>query len=73
MQLEARIRRTLAIVRAAIDNPAEHPLREANARAAELLDDLDPWTMQPGERREIEELALALRTLRVALASNDRG
>ncbi len=73
MQLEARIRRTLAIVQAAIDNPAEHPLREANARAAELLDELDPWTMQPTERREIAELTSALRTLRQVLACNDGG
>ena len=71
--LATKIRNTLAVVQAAIRDPAEHPLREANTHAAALLDELDPWTLQPGERREIAELTDALRRLRLVLASDGRG
>jgi hypothetical protein len=70
--LEMKIRHTLAIVHAAIRNPDAHPLREANASAAALLEELDPWTLGPDERRDVADLALALRTLHGVLASNDR-
>ena len=72
MPLEAKIRRTLAVVRAALQNPNVHPLREVNASAIELLDEIDPWTLLPQERSDLADLTLALRRLRYALASNDR-
>lgn len=71
--LDAKIRGTLAVIRAAIANPAPLPLREANERVAALVDELDPWTLRPDERRNIVELTLALRALKSVLASNDHG
>jgi hypothetical protein len=65
--LDHKIRHALAVVHAAIENPGERPLREANAHAADLLDDLDPWTLRPSERHEVAELTRALRTLRRVL------
>jgi hypothetical protein len=67
--LETKIRHTLAVIRAAIEDPAECPLREANARAADLLDDLDPWTLQPAQRSDIDAVTVALRDLRRVLSS----
>lgn len=66
---DVKIRRTLAVIHAAIANPEPLPLREANDHAAALLDELDPWT----QRRGVAELTLALRALNRVLASNDRG
>ena len=70
--LDSKIRRTLDVIRVAIANPEPRPLSEANASAAELLDEIDPWTLRPDERRDVAQLTLALRALRDALASNDR-
>jgi hypothetical protein len=62
--LDTKIRRALAFVRAAIAKPAPRALARANAQAADLLEDVDPWALSPEQRRELDELAGALRNLR---------
>jgi hypothetical protein len=67
--LETKIRHALAVIHAAIENPTEYPLREANARAADLLDDLDPWALLPAQRSDVAAVTVALRDLRRVLSS----
>jgi hypothetical protein len=65
--LSTKIRRALHSVEVAIADPADESLRDANRHAAEVLDDLDVFTLRPEVRHELNELTSALRTLRERL------
>ena len=69
LQLKAKIDRALAFVHAAIEDPSDEPLRGANAHAAEVLDELDSFTVRPELRGEVTQLTIALRTLKQVLAT----
>lgn len=70
--LQAKINRALAFVHAAIEDPREEPLRHANQHAAEVLDEIDVFAMQPELRSEVAHLTIALRTLHQVLATQTR-
>ncbi len=59
----------LALVHAAIEDPSDTSVRDANQHAADLLDELDPWALRPELRREVTQVTLALRALRHVLST----
>jgi hypothetical protein len=67
--LKTKIDRALAFVHAAIEDPRDEPLRDANRHAAEVLDELDGFALRPELRGEVAQLTTALRTLRQVLAT----
>ncbi|MCU1276601.1 MAG: hypothetical protein JWM53_147 [bacterium] len=67
--LKTKIYRALALVHAAIEDPTDEPLRDANRHAAEVLEDLDVFNLRPELRCEVTQLTAALRTLRQVLAT----
>ena len=67
--LRAKLHRALAYVHAAIEDPGEESLRCANLHAAEVLEAWRSWSVRPELRDEVEQLTVALRTLRQVLAA----
>ncbi len=65
--LKSKIDRALAFVHAAIEDPSDAPLRDANQHAAEVLEALDTFAMRPELRGEVTQLTLALQTLKQVL------
>jgi hypothetical protein len=62
--LKTKIDRALAFVHAAIEDPTDQPLRDANQHAAEVLDELDTFILRPELRGEVAQLTVALKTLK---------
>ncbi len=65
--LKSKIDRALAFVHAAIEDPTDAPLRDANQHAAEVLEDLDTFAIRPELRGEVAQLTIALQTLKKIL------
>jgi len=65
--LRDKIHRALAFVHAAIEDPTDEPLRDANQHAAEVLEELDRFAVRPELRGEVVQLTVALQTLKHVL------